>query len=397
MRIAHFDCFSGISGDMTLAALISAGVPLAVIRDGLASLGLPLELEVEEVLRGCFAATYVNVKAPGDQPQRFLQDIQQIIHRGTLTPGAKQLALAIFQRLGEAEAAAHGTSIEQVHFHEVGALDSIADIVGAAIGLDYLKVDEFTARPVPTGSGTVRAAHGLMPVPTPATAMLLKGIPLAESKIRTELTTPTGAAILSTVVKRWIDSPVMTVEAIGLGAGTKDFAEQPNILRLFVGASNARPDEECDTIWQLETNLDDLPGEIIGYTVDRLLAAGALDVFTTPIYMKKQRPGMLLTVLCSDSAMSMLEDIVFRETGTLGVRRSRRERHKLKRDMVEVVTPWGLVRGKVAWRTGQPARFSAEYDDCARLAREHKVPLQEVIAAAHEAWVPPQQMVQSPR
>lgn len=386
MRLLHFDCFSGISGDMTLAALLSAGVPLAVIRDGLASLQLPIELEVEEVLRGCFAATYVNVKAPGDQPQRFLKDIQEIIHRGTLTPGARSLALAIFQRLGEAEATAHGTSIDQVHFHEVGALDSIADIVGAAIGLDYLKIDEFTSRAVPTGSGTVKAAHGLMPVPTPATATLLKGIPLAESRIKTELTTPTGAAILSTVVKRWIDSPVMTVEAIGLGAGTKDFAEQPNILRLFIGTTNDIAGCDRDTIWQLETNLDDISGEVIGYTVERLLAAGALDVFTSPIYMKKQRPGVLLTVLCSDSILSTVEGILFRETGTLGIRRSRRERHKQRRESVDVATPWGSVRGKLAWRDGQTGQFSPEFDDCARVARDHDLPLQQVIATAIEAW-----------
>jgi tetratricopeptide (TPR) repeat protein len=235
VRIAHFDCFSGISGDMTLGALIGAGVPVDAIRQGLNSLQLQINLEVEEVLRGCFAATYVTIKAPDEQPQRFLKDIQEIIHRAKLSNKARTLALTIFQRIGEAEAVAHGIDIDKVHFHEVGAIDSIADIVGSAIGLDLLGVDEFTSRPVPTGSGSVKAAHGLMPIPTPATAALLKGVPLASSSIKSELTTPTGAAILTTIVSRWLDSPVMKIENIGYGAGTKDFAEQPNVLRLFVG------------------------------------------------------------------------------------------------------------------------------------------------------------------
>ncbi|MFO0811879.1 MAG: nickel pincer cofactor biosynthesis protein LarC [Gemmatales bacterium] len=389
MRVVHFDCFSGISGDMTLAALIGAGVPIAVIREGLASLQLPIELEVEEVLRGCFAATYVRVQAPVEQPQRFLKEIQEIIHRGKLTPGAKQLALQIFQRLGEAEAAAHGMSIDHVHFHEVGALDSIADIVGASIGLDYLQIDEFTSRSVPTGSGTVKAAHGLMPVPAPATAALLKGIPLAESKIKTELTTPTGAAILSTVVKRWQDSPVMTVESIGYGAGTKDFAEQPNVLRLFVGTTFNRETPTTylmDEVWMLETNLDDIPGEIIGFAVERLLAAGALDVYTTPIQMKKHRPGVMLSVLASDNVVSQLEEILFEETGTLGIRRARCARHKLERNSHEVMTRWGRIKGKLATMAGGSVRFTPEYEDCARVARSECIPLWKVYTEVQHAF-----------
>jgi len=388
MRIAHFDCFSGISGDMTLGALIAVGVPVDVIRQGLVSLQLPIEIEVEEVLRSCFAATYVTIKAPDQQPQRFLNDIKEIIERGKLTPKAKQLAHTIFQRLGEVEAQAHGMSIDQVHFHEVGAIDSIADIVGSAIGLDYLNIEEFTSRSVPTGHGTIKAAHGMMPVPTPATAALLKGVPLAASSIKTELTTPTGAAILTTIVKRWLESPVMKIDKIGYGAGTKDFAEQPNVLRLFVGTStDVRQSSgyEHDQIWLLETNLDDIPGEVIGYCFELLLAAGALDVFCTAIQMKKHRPGILLSVLVDDHHVSIIEEILFRETATFGVRRTRYERHKLHRRAHQVSTQWGPIDGKLGWKLGGRPVFTPEFEACARIAREQHVPLLTIYQAAQKS------------
>lgn len=378
MRIAHFDCFSGISGDMTLGALIGAGVPVDVIREGLLSLQLPIQLEVEEVLRSCFAATYVTIKAPEDQPQRFLKDIKQIIDRGTLTPKAARLAHTIFQRLGEVEAAAHGMSIDQVHFHEVGAIDSIADIVGCAIGLDYLKIDEFTSRSVPTGHGSIKAAHGIMPVPTPATAALLKGAPLAPSTINTELTTPTGAAILTTVVSRWLESPVMKIEKIGYGAGTKDFSQQPNVLRLFIGSATDTILDDgylLDQVWLLETNLDDVPSEVIGYCFEQLFAAGALDVFTIPIQMKKQRPGVLLSVLVEEQQLAKAENILFRETATFGIRRTRLVRHKLHRQAHQVITPWGPITGKLGWKHGEKPLFTPEFDACAKVARELQIPL----------------------
>jgi pyridinium-3,5-bisthiocarboxylic acid mononucleotide nickel chelatase len=389
MRIAHFDCFSGISGDMTLGALIGAGVPVDVIRDGLMSLQLPIELEVEEVLRSCFAATYVTIKAPDEQPQRFLKDIREIIERGKLTSKAKQLALTIFQRIGEVEAAAHGMSLDQVHFHEVGAIDSIADIVGSAIGLDYLNIDEFTSRSVPTGHGTIKAAHGIMPIPAPATAALLKGVPLAASTIKNELTTPTGAAILTTVVKRWEESPVMKIEAIGYGAGTKDFAEQPNVLRLFVGSSAESASStgyEQDQIWLIETNLDDVPGEIIGYCFEQLLAAGALDVYTTPIQMKKHRPGVLLSVLVDDLHIAEIEEILFRETATFGIRKTRMERRKLYRRLHQVSTLWGPIKGKLGWKQGEKPCFTPEYEACAAIAREKQLPLLTIYREAIKSY-----------
>ncbi|MCI0681323.1 MAG: nickel pincer cofactor biosynthesis protein LarC [Gemmataceae bacterium] len=386
MRVAHFDCFSGISGDMTLAALFDAGVPTEPVLAGIASLGLPIQIEVEKVRKGGFAATQIHVEAPEQDEERHLPDVEQILSRGQLTPRQRELALNIFRRLAHAEAAVHGMPIERVHFHEVGALDSIADIAGAAIALDLLGVDRFTSGSVPTGSGSVKCAHGVMPVPTPATAELLKGVPLRPTTIKSELTTPTGAAILTTIVRDWTDTPAMTVERIGIGAGTKDFREQPNILRLFVGEARDFG-SLIDVVWVLETNLDDVPGEVIGYCFERLLAAGALDVFTIPIQMKKQRPGVLLSVLAEADKLPALEDILFQETGTLGVRRYEAQRDKLHREACSVETPWGPVLGKLSWREGRPKQFTPEYEDCARIARAQQRPLLEVFQIVQQAYL----------
>ncbi len=383
MRVAHFDCFSGISGDMTLAALIDAGVDAEAIRSGIASLNLPIQLEIEKVRKGGFAATFVRVEAPEEHEHRFLPEVEEILGRGSLTERQRSLALRIFRRLAEAEATVHGMPLERVHFHEVGALDSIADIAGAAIGLDLLGVERFTSRAVPTGTGTVKCAHGLMPIPAPGTAELLKGVPLAPSSIKAELTTPTGAAILTTVVSEWMDAPVMTVERIGHGAGRREFIEQPNLLRLFVGTAEMASDS--DEVWVLETNLDDLPGEVVGYCYDLLFAAGALDVFSTPILMKKNRPAVMLTVLAPEAAVAAVEEVLFRETTTLGVRRYRASRHKLNRRACTVSTPWGDVQGKLAEHPGRAATFSPEYEDCARVARQHGVALREVYEQAQRS------------
>jgi uncharacterized protein (TIGR00299 family) protein len=310
--------------------------------------------------------------------------VEDILGRGSLTPRQRDLALRIFRRLAEAEAAVHGLPLEKVHFHEVGALDSIADIAGAAVGLDLLGAERFTSRSVPTGSGMVKCAHGLMPIPAPGTAELLKGVPLAGSPIKAELTTPTGAAILTTVVQEWVEQPVMTIERIGHGAGRRELVEQPNLLRLFVGTTAEQA--ESDTVWMLETNLDDLPAEVIGYCYELLLGAGALDVFTTPIFMKKNRPGVLLSVLAPAAALPMLEEILFRETTTFGIRRYPVSRHKLQRRAHTVTTAWGPVQGKLGWREGRALVFSPEYEDCARVARRHGVALREVYARAQQAY-----------
>lgn len=385
MRVAHFDCFSGISGDMVLGAVIDAGVPADAIRAALDSLGLPIKLEVEKVKRCGFAATKATVEAADQEDYRFLPDVEAILAKGALTPKQRELALTIFRKVAVAESTVHGMPLERVHFHEVGALDSIADIVGAAVGLDLLGVERFTSSPVPTGSGTVKCAHGIMPVPTPGTAELLKGVPLAPSVIKTELTTPTGAAILTTVVSEYTATPAMTIGRIGHGSGTKDFLEQPNILRLMVGvAGPANPDHkvggETDTVAVLETNLDDISPEVVGFTTERLFAAGALDVFAVPIQMKKNRPGVLLSVICESAQTAALEAILFRETGTFGVRRTTATRAKLRREVVELQTPWGPVKAKRGWREGLEV-LTPEFEDCARVAREHSVPLRDVYAA----------------
>jgi uncharacterized protein (TIGR00299 family) protein len=384
VRIAYFDCFSGISGDMTLGALVDAGVDPKAIQSAIAGLGLPCELSFEPARRGGFRATYAKVTAPHEHVHRHLHHIEAMIDKAALTPTQNALAKRIFRRLGEAEAAVHGIDLQKIHFHEVGAVDSIVDIVGAAVGLDLLGVQRFESSPIPPGRGSVRAAHGRMSLPAPGTAELLKGVPLAESTADMEQTTPTGAAIITTVAERFGPLPAMTIEAIGLGAGTRDLPEQANILRLFVGTV-ATP-AGSDRIRVLETNIDDLPGEVVGYTTCQLMAAGALDAFVTPVQMKKNRPGVMITVLCIEAQAAAMEEILFRETGTLGIRGYDVSRHKLKRQATTVETALGPVQGKLGWLEGRPAQFSPEYEDCVRVATARGVPLREVYQAAQAAF-----------
>jgi hypothetical protein len=385
MRVAHFDCFSGISGDMTLAALVDCGVDLDAIIRAVASLDLPVRIIAERVTRCGIAATHIRVDHDEQSSHRYLPEIVAMLGRGSLTTPQRELALRIFRNLAEAEATVHGIPVDQVHFHEVGALDSITDIVGTAVGMCLLGVDRVTSRAVPTGSGMVKCAHGNMPVPAPATAHLLRGVPIAPSPIKMELTTPTGAAILTTLANEFTDSPVMTIDRIGHGAGTADLATQPNVLRLFVGSTAAAgPSPERDTVWMLETNLDDVPGEIVGYCFERLFEAGALDVFTMPIQMKKNRPGVMLSVLAPAERIADLEAILFRETATFGVRRFPVERSKLQRESVTVATPWGPIRAKRGLRAGLEI-VTPEFDDCARVAREQNRPLREVFEIVRRA------------
>jgi uncharacterized protein (TIGR00299 family) protein len=387
-RHLHFDCFSGISGDMTLAALIDLGVPEAVVQDALNSLQLPGKLVVSRIKKSGMAATYIKVEAEHEHKHRHLKHVNEIIDRGALTDGAKKISKEMFLKLGEAEAAVHGSTIEKVHFHEVGAVDSMFDFVGCAVGFDHLGIETYSSRPVPTGSGTVKCEHGLMPIPAPATALLLKGVPLSDGDVAGELTTPTGAAILKTLVGAFGATPSWTIEKIGVGAGTRELPDRPNVLRLLLGETlESKAGGESDSIWQLETNIDDVPAEVIGYTVERLFAAGALDVFTTPIQMKKMRPGVMLTVLCLEDDRAEMERILFAETGTLGVRRSRKERTKLPRKEATVQTEWGAVIGKCALQSGE-WKFSPEHDACAAIAKRHGIPLRDVYAAATAAYSP---------
>lgn len=385
MRTLHFDCFSGISGDMTVAALVSAGVPRERIETAVASLGLPIQLAFEPTLRGAFAALSLRVTAHEEQPHRRLSDVLNILERGQLTPAQRDLAVRIFRLIAAAEAKVHGISVDDVHFHEVGALDSLADIVAAAVGVELLGVEKFTSRSVPLGSGAVKAAHGVMPVPAPATAEILRGVPLAAAAVKSELTTPTGAAILKALVSEWTETPRLAIQSIGYGAGQKDFPQQANILRIFYGETAVEV-PEGDRIWELQTNLDDLAPEIVGYCLERCLAAGAVDAYTQAIGMKKNRPGLLLTALVPDSARLAVEETIFAETGTFGIRRREAERSKLRREPRMVQTKWGPVQAKLGWREGHAPLLTPEYEDAARLARELGIPLRSVYEEVARAW-----------
>ena len=386
MRIAYLDCSTGISGDMTLAALIDAGIDAAAIRAGIDSLRIPgVRLHVETVVKGGFRATYVRVEHPEQHAHRHLKDITRLIDAADgISPAQKDLARRIFTEVAAAEAKVHGSTIDKIHFHEVGAIDSIVDIVGAAIGFDLLAADQIVCSSIPTGRGQVRIDHGVCTVPTPGTAELLKGVPLVDVPIDAELTTPTGAAIVRTLVDRFAPLPEMTIESIGYGAGTMDFPGRANLLRLFVGSAHVTP--ESDVVTVLETNLDDVTGEVVGHTRRRLLEAGALDVFTIPIQMKKDRPGVLLSVICRGEDVVTLESILFDETGTFGIRRSVMQRSKRARQAHTVETIWGPVEGKLGWRRGGEPIFTPEFESCARVARENGVPLRDVYRGAESAF-----------
>lgn len=384
MKTAYFDCVSGVSGDMALAALIDAGADLEAIREKIDSLGAAnIELRVEEVRRRGFRAAKLIVEHEPEPAHRHLSQIRDLIGASSLTPPQQELALRIFQRIGEAEAKVHGVSLEKVHFHEVGAIDSIVDICGFAVAYDLLGIDQLVCSAVPTGQGTITIAHGPVSVPAPATAELLAGVPLAPSSVEAELTTPTGAAIVAETAVAFGPLPAMKISKIGYGAGERQLKEQANVLRVLLGDTEDAP--RGDEILILETHVDDAPGEIIGYTIELLLENGALDAYSSAIAMKKNRPGVLITVLCRPDTAHRLEDILLRETTTLGVRRSIAQRRILPREMVTVETPWGEVEGKVAW-LDEKQRFSPEYESCKKLAAEHSVALKEIYAAARAAF-----------
>lgn len=390
MKIAYFDCPSGISGDMTLGALVDAGVSLVALQSGLDSLGIAgLRLTAEEVNRKGYRACKVSVMHEPERHHRHLHHITAMIDKSLLSTAQKDLAKRIFQRIGEAEAKVHGIPIRQVHFHEVGAVDSIADVVASAIGLDLLGVERIVSSPIPTGTGFIEIAHGRTSVPAPATAEILRGIPLAPSSVEGELTTPTGAAILATISDAFGPLPAMTIEKIGYGAGSNDWKTQANIVRLMIGTSSEKK-LLSDEVWVLETNIDDAPGELMGYVTGLLLDAGALDVYNTAVQMKKNRPGVVVTVLCEAEKLSKLENILFKELGTIGVRRWQCARHKLDRRQHVVTTEWGEVEGKLASLPEGGVIFSPEFEACKRIAQEKGVPLREVHEAALKAFQVPE-------
>ncbi len=447
MRIAYLDCFSGISGDMFLGALVDAGVPAKLFEETVEALNIGARLEISRVNRSGITATKVDVFAHGEkelprevffeqqahahkhehgheaghkhspehvelrehnysQPLgeasravapaphvhehgRGLKEIREIIRKAAISERAKNTAIAIFEALGAVEAKIHNSDIEKVHFHEVGAVDAMVDIVCAVVGAEALAVDEIVCSPLNVGGGTVKCAHGVLPVPVPATVELLKGAPVYSSGIQVELVTPTGAAIVKTLARRFAPFPAMTIEKSGYGAGTRDFPGHANVVRLTIGESQAGFAENTsqETISVLEANLDDLNPQVFGYVVDRLLDAGALDTFALPVQMKKNRPGMLLTVLARPEDASRLTQILFTETSTLGVRRREEQRQALARKWVTVVTRWGDVRLKIASMNGTVTNYAPEYEDCKKIATEHHVPLKSVMNEAMEAYL----------
>jgi uncharacterized protein (TIGR00299 family) protein len=425
MRIAYLDCFSGVSGDMFLGALVDAGVPFELLQQTVEALNIGASLERSRVNRNGISATKIDVVVNGKKdlpreefwtaesghpshgdnvgehgrPQaedhgyarhRHLNEILRIITAAPISQRARQAASAIFTALAEAEAKVHHKDIEEVHFHEVGAADAIADIVCAAVGAEALPVERIFASPLNLGSGIVKCAHGVMPVPAPATLELLKGVPIYSGEVQKELVTPTGAAIVRTLVAEFGALPKMIAERIGYGAGTRDFPQHANVLRITIGETaesrypaaapaGATVQEE---IVVLEANLDDLNPQVIGYTAERLLSAGALDVFTTAVQMKKGRPGTLLTLLARPENESELRDIIFAETSTLGVRSRREGRCALGRRHEAVGTRWGEVRIKIASMNGVESQAAPEYEDCRRIAADRHLPLKTVIEEA---------------
>src|SRR5713101_878785 len=387
-KLAYFDCFSGISGDMTLGALVDAGYDLALLRSGLEGLQIPSwAISAEKVWKNGMSATFVRVTTEDQAKHRSLSAILEILEKSNLSETVRKNASAIFCKLGEAEASVHDVPLEKIHFHEVGAVDAIVDIVGACIGFEALSIQKFACSPLNVGGGTVKMAHGILPVPAPATAKLLQGKPTYSNGVQKELVTPTGAAIVAALCDSFGPQPPMSVSAIGYGAGAADLEGQPNVLRLMVGeaAEKTMPgyDQEIPII---EANLDDMNPQIYGYFQEKALAAGALDVFTAPVQMKKNRPGTLLTVLCQPADAQALMSLIFAETTTFGVRTHSAQRRVLPRESIKVTTSFGEVRIKLSRVNGRVLHVSPEYDDCRKLAEEKNVPLHRVINEALRSY-----------
>jgi pyridinium-3,5-bisthiocarboxylic acid mononucleotide nickel chelatase len=444
MRIAYLDCFSGISGDMFLGALVDAGVPPQLLEETVAALDVGARLEIARVVRGGISATKVDVYAHGEkdlpreqfweqqgghdhaaghehgdslshhhhdreetawgggfsppphrtkppppptrqshEPSRGLSEIRQIIENAAISGAAKATAIRVFEALGKAEAEIHYTPVEEVHFHEVGAVDAMVDIVCGAVGAEALGVDEWVCSALNVGGGTVQCAHGTLPVPAPATLKLLQDAPVYSSGPQVELVTPTGAAIVKTLAARFASFPAMRIEKAGYGAGSRDFPDYPNVLRLTIGeAATTTAGASRETITVLEASLDDLNPQVFAYAMEQLLAAGALDVFSLPVQMKKGRPGALLTVLARPEDADRLAKLVFAETTTLGVRRREEQRQTLARRWESVSTAWGPVRIKIASMNGTVSNYAPEYEDCRALAEKHRVPLKTVMEEA---------------
>ena len=381
MNLCYFDAFSGISGDMTVGALIDAGADAGALTAALDSLGTNAAFRIEKTKRRGMAASKFSVDAVDEKKHRHLHHIVEMIEKSALSRRARTNALLVFQKLAEAEALVHGTEIRKVHFHEVGAVDSIADICGACVALDLLDAGAVASSPINVGSGTVNTEHGVLPVPAPATAELLKGKPIYSRGPAMELTTPTGAALLSALAREFGAMPAMSISSIGYGAGDRDFPEHANILRATIGRLSGAP--EATTVAVIEANIDDSTPEVLGYALERLIEAGALDASFEPIFMKKNRPGTLLRVIARPEDREALAAIVLSETSTLGLRIHNAERRIQAREFVEVTTPRGVVRMKVAGHGG----YAPEYEDCRKLALAAGVPLRQIVAEANYEYL----------
>jgi uncharacterized protein (TIGR00299 family) protein len=385
MTIAYFDCIAGASGDMILGALVDAGLPESILADKLADLHLTgFALRCQPVLKNGIKATKANVIVSDDATERRLSDIQTILAESGLSGAVREKAESIFQRLCVVEASIHGASVEEVHLHELGGLDTIVDVVGCLVGLEALGVDRVFCSPLPLGRGLTHGSHGRLPLPAPATIALLKGVPVVGTDIEMELVTPTGAALLVTLAESFGQIPAMTLRAVGYGAGDRDLPI-PNLLRVLLGDEPSPDLAHIETLALLESNIDDMNPELYDYVATCLFKAGALDVFTSPIQMKKNRPATLLRVLCRPEQAPPLTRILFTETTTLGVRQIAATRQALARSIQSMDTVYGPIRVKVARLPGGGVKAAPEYEDCRRAAELKGVPLRTVYQAAESA------------
>ena len=390
MKIVYFDCFSGASGDMILGALIDAGFNQKELTEELKKLGINnYELSSKKVLRSAITGTKFDVSIKEDTAndehhrRRTLKDISRLINESSLSECVKRDSIRIFENLANAEAKVHNTLPEEVHFHEVGAIDSIVDIVGAVIAIDSLKIENIYFSPIRTGTGFVKCHHGQFPVPAPATIEILKGHHVISTNIQRELTTPTGAAILTTLGVNVEMCPEITLHQIGYGAGSHEIPQIPNLLRVMIGETVTVTEQ--DEVWMLETNIDDMPGEHFGYLLEKILDAGALDGFLTPVQMKKSRPGTLISILVDDVHLSKVERIIFDQSTTFGIRKYKVNRKKLNRKFVDVETEFGPIKVKIGMLNGCVKNITPEHEDCRKIADAKELPLKLVYNAAINA------------
>lgn len=393
MKIAYFDCFAGAAGDMIVASMLDAGLDFDFLKSQIETLGLnDLTLKINQTKRAGLRALQFVPIIKEQHHHRHLEDIKQIISKSKIAQKPKQMAISIFERLAQAEAEVHGQEPNEIHFHEVGAIDSIVDIVSASIGFDALKIEKVFCSPISVGGGWIDAAHGRLPVPAPATAQMLKGVPTIGGPIEKELLTPTGAAILTTVAEHFGPLPEMKIESVGYGAGTLDCDQFPNVVRLILGQAPAESSATADSVCVLETNIDDVAGEIVAPVMNKLFEQGALDVFLTPITMKQNRPASKLSVICDIANSDKLEQLIFKAGLTFGIRKQVLQRSKLAREFVSVSTKFGDINIKVGKLAGEIVNAKPEFSDCLRAAENHKVSVKQVIDAAMLAYAKLQNM-----